>query len=368
MLPRRWKGIPRVTSGHGHGKRVAIAGARAWSLALLLGLPIGCAATNPVREDALAVARRQYPAPRYLVAEGVSESGFAEAEFRARAAVAAQMSSQLSAVLTSTARSSTQGRVHIESEQLESAITTRTTFTHAELIRLDANSRRMQKGRYFVLAWLDRAELAGPLERDYESRATAFRTLAAVLLAPDSPAAGWVALQARADSAFAGLQAVARAVGAITQAEHAPLRGDRVLVERIESTRRARLQGTPVVLEWTGEPDVRAMWAAPAVEALGALGVRTSERCIPGSLRLVLSPDVRCEPGALGPVCRLVLPGTLSRCADEGVLGEFALVGIAAPGADTRDPARARARLLAALQRGRLRSEFARILAPYLPL
>lgn len=357
-----------MTSAHGRGKLAAIAVARSGSLVLLLGLPVGCAATSPVREDALAVARRQYPAPRYLVAEGVSSAGFAEAEFRARASVAAQMSSQLSAVLTSTARSSTQGRVHIESEQLESAITTRTTFAHAELIQLDEHSRRRQQGRYSVLAWLDRAELAEPLERDYEARATAFRTLAAVLLAPDSPAAGWVALQARADSGFAGLEAVAGAVSAITQAQHTPLGGDRLLVERIEAARRARLAATPVVLEWTGAPDVRASWAVPAIEALAALGVHTSERCSPGSLRLVLSPDVRCEAGALWPVCRLVLPGTLSRCADGGVLGEFALAGIAAPGANTRDPARARARLLAALERGRLRGEFARILAPYLPL
>ncbi|MEQ1834587.1 MAG: hypothetical protein ABL977_16195, partial [Candidatus Eisenbacteria bacterium] len=223
---------------------------RAAPLCVLAVLPWsgwGCAAGLARGGSALPSAR--YPESAFVVAEGVSESGFAEAESRARAGVAAQVSSELSAVLTARARSSTSAGVHRESEALESAIESRTTFAHAERIRLDERARRLRHGRYHALAYVARAELAAPIERDYDARAAEFRALAAAALAADAPAVGWPALRARADSAFAALGPLAAAWRAVMHSERAGVDGDRVLAQALAAAHAARWVASVVELE-----------------------------------------------------------------------------------------------------------------------
>ena len=333
---------------------------------VLPGLAWGCAAGLAPGGGGLPAAR--FPEAAYVVAEGVSDAGFAEAEARARAGVAAQVSSELSAVLTTTARSSTLAGVHRESETLESAIVSRTTFAHAELIRLDARARRRQHGRYHALAYVARAELAAPIAHEYDARAAAFRVLAAAALAADAPAAGWPALRARADSAFAALEPLAAAWRAVMRDERAGATDDRALAGALAAAHAARWAACVLELEVRGEPAVRAPLAAAATRALADLGldVRTSGGT-PGAWRLTLEPQLACTPGALGPVCRLTLRGTLREPARAEVVAALALADPQDAVADVRDAARARDQLFARLTPGVLRARFARELAPWLP-
>ena len=86
--------------------KAALALRTAGLLGLLAGLG-SCAGTSSQVPASDAVARgaarrseRDHPASRYIVAEGVSDVGFEQAEAQARAQVAAQVQSEMSSVLT----------------------------------------------------------------------------------------------------------------------------------------------------------------------------------------------------------------------------------------------------------------------------
>ena len=213
-------------------------------LTLLAGLG-SCAGTSP----RLPAAGQAPPASPYIVAEGVSDAGFEQAEAQARAEVAAQVQSEMSAVLTTVMSSTSRnGRID-DAQRLVSETATRTSFAHAEMIRADPAARRFERGVYHGVARLSRAEAAAALAGDYEQAALDFRAAAADLERPGTDLPAWSATLRRAEAGFARLTQAAFGLRAVTRREHGPYVADAVLYERTETERAERLSATRLGLE-----------------------------------------------------------------------------------------------------------------------
>ena len=224
-------------------------------LVLLAGLG-SCAGTSPHVPAASSAARstaqqqsQRDPASQYIVAEGVSDVGFEQAETQARAQVAAQVRSEIESVLTTVMSSTSRNGQIDDSQRLLSETSTRTSFAHAEMIRVDPAARRFERGVYHAVARLSRAEAAEALARDYELAALDFRAAAADLARPGADLPAWSATLRRAETGFARLSQAAFGLRAVTRRDHEPYAADLARYEQAEKERAARLSATRLGLE-----------------------------------------------------------------------------------------------------------------------
>ncbi len=339
--------------------------AGALGLAAVLG---SCAGTSPGVPAARGGAQR-YSASQYIVAEGVSDTGFEQAESQARAQVAAQVQSEMSAVLTTVMSSTSRDGVIEDSQRLLSETATRTSFAHAEMIRTDPAARRFERGLYHAVARLSRAEAADALAADYQLAALDFRAAVADLARPGADVPAWSATLRRAEAGFARLTQAAFGVRAVTRREHPPYVADAALYERVELARAKRLSVVRLGLEVGGGPDVGPRLAASVGGALARLGLGAMPRdCPEGGYQLRLTPEIKWEAGPFGPLCRLALSGELIACDGGRAIGRVSLAHAEFLGTDVRDRERALAVLWERVDEERLVPLLRHELAPYLPV
>jgi hypothetical protein len=340
-------------------------------LALLAGVG-SCAGTSPRSPAAGSAARqesRRHPASHYIVAEGVSDAGFEQAEAQARAQVAAQVQSEMSAVLTTVmSASSRNGRID-DSQRLLSETSTRTSFAHAEMIRTDPAARRRERGLYRAVAYLSRAEAAEALARDYELAALDFRAAVAVLARPGGDLPVWSATLRRAESGFDRLAQASFGLRAVTRRAHAPFVADLALYGQAEKDRAARLSATRLGLEVGDGADASPRLAASVSGALARLGLGALPHdCPAGGYLLRLTPEIRWEAGPFGPLCRLTMSGELLACDGRRSIGHVSLADPEFVGTDVRERERALAVLWEQVNEERLVPLLRHELAPYLPV
>lgn len=362
----------RPCASSGQARRILRA---AGLLGLLAGLG-SCAGTSPrvpaTGSTAPAAAQQESqrdPVSQYIVAEGVSDAGFEQAETQARAQVAAQVQSEMNSVLTTVMSSSSRNGQIDDSQRLLSEISTRTSFAHAEMIRTDPTARRLERGVYHAVARLSRAEAADALARDYELAALDFRAAAADLARPGADLPAWSATLRRAETGFARLSQAAFGLRAVTRREHGPYVADGVLYEQAEKERAARLSAVRLGLEVGGGADISPRLAASVGGALARLGLGALPRdCPAGGCRLRLTPEIRWEAGPFGPVCRLTLSGELLACDGQRSIGRVSLAHPEFVGTDVRDKERALVVLWEQVNEDRLAPLLRHELAPYLPV
>ena len=383
MRKRRRSGAP-----WGHPRRFPCGSIATWPLdrasralrtACLLGLLAGlgaCAGTSPRVPAAGPVARpaarqpsQRDPASQYIVAEGVSDAGFEQAEAQACAQVAAQVQSEMSSVLTTVmASTSRNGRID-DSQHLLSETSTRTSFAHAEMIRADPAARRFERGVYHAVARLSRAEAAEALARDYELAALDFRAAAADLARPGADLPAWSATLRRAETGFTRLSQAAFGLRAVTRREHEPYVADLALYERAERERAARLSGARLGLEVGDGADASLRLAASIGGALARLGLGALPHdCPAGGYLLRLTPELKWEAGPFGPLCRLTMSGELLACDGHRPIGRVSLAHREFVGTDVRERERALAVLWEQVSEERLVPLLRHELAPYLPV
>jgi hypothetical protein len=344
-------------------------------LLLLAGLG-SCAGTLPRAPAASRAARsaaqqesQRYPASQYIVAEGVSDAGFEQAEAQARAQVAAQVRSEMSAVLTTVMSASSRNGQLDDSQRLLSETSTRTSFAHAEMIRTDPAARRFERGVYHAVARLSRAEAADALARDYELAALDFRSAAADLGRPGTDLPVWSATLRRAETGFARLTQAAFGLRAVTRREHQPYVADGVLYEQAEKERAARLSTARLGLEVGNAADTSPRLTASLSGALARLGLGARPRdCPEGGYQLRLTPEVSWEAGPFGPLCRLTMSGELLACDGQRPVGRVSLAHPEFVGTDLREKERALTVLWEQVSEERLVPLLRHELAPYLPV
>jgi hypothetical protein len=344
-------------------------------LGLLAGLD-SCAGTSPrasaarpVTQTAAQQPSERYPASQYIVAEGVSDAGFEQAETQARVQVAAQVRSEIDAVLTTVMSASSRNGQIDDSQRLLSEISTRTSFAHAEMIRTDPAARRFERGVYHAVARLSRSEAAAALARDYELAALDFRAAAADLARPGTDLPVWSATLRRAETGFARLSQAAFGLRAVTRREHEPYVADRALYEQAEKERAARLSAARLGLEVGKGADVSPRLAASVSGALARLGLGALPHdCPAGGYRLRLTPELKWEAGPFGPVCRLSMSGELLACDGLRSIGRVSLAHPEFVGTDVREKERALAVLWERVNEERLLPLLRHELVPYLPV
>jgi hypothetical protein len=344
-------------------------------LALFAGLG-SCAGTSPRAPAASPIARsaaqqesQRYPDSQYIVAEGVSDAGFEQAETQARAQVAAQVQSEMSSVLTTVMSSTSRNGQIDDSQRLLSETATRTSFTHAEMIRADPSARRFERGVYHAVARLSRAEAADALAQDYELAALDFRAAAADLARPGVDLPAWSATLRRAEAGFARLSQAAFGLRAVTRREHGPYVADLALYEQAEKERAARLSAARLGLQVVNGADASPRLASSVSGALARLGLGALPRdCPAGGYLLRLTPEVRWEAGPFGPLCRLTMSGELLACDGRRSIGRVSLAHPEFLGTDVREKERALAVLWEQVDEERLVPLLRHELAPYLPV
>lgn len=352
-------------------ENVARALRNAGLLVLLAGLG-SCAGTSPrvPAEGAAAqsVAQR-HPVSQYIVAEGVSDTGFEQAETQARAQVAAQVRSEMNSVLTTVMTSSSRnGRID-DSQSLLSETSTRTSFAHAEMIRADPAARRRERGLYHAVAYLSRAEAAEALARDYELAALDFRAAVADLARPGGDLPVWSATLRRAEAGFDRLAQASFGLRAVTRRPHGPFVADLALYEQAERERAARLSAARLGLEVGDGADADPRLAASVSGALARLGLGALPHdCPAGGYLLRLTPDIRWEAGPFGPLCRLTMSGELLACDGRRSIGHVSLAHPEFLGTDVREKERALTVLWEQVNEERLVPLLRHELAPYLPV
>ena len=352
---------------------------RALRSAGLLGLLAGlgsCAGASPDVPVASPVARsaaqqqsQRYPASQYIVAEGVSDAGFEQAEMQARAQVAAQVRSEMSAVLTTVMSATSRNGQIDDSQSLLSETSTRTSFAHAEMIRADPAARRFERGVYHAVARLSRAEAADALAHDYDLAALDFRAAAVDLARPGADLPAWSATLRRAEADFARLSQAAFGLRAVTRRDHGPYVADVALHVQAEKERAARLSAVRLGLEVGNGVDASPRLAASVSGALARLGLGAlPDDCPAGGYLLRLTPELKWEAGPFGPLCRLTISGELLACDGQRPIGRVSLVHQEFLGTDVREKARALAVLWEQVSEERLVPLLRHELAPYLPV
>ena len=278
------------------------------ALPLALALALGCAGTPP----APTLAER-YPAQRFIVATGHSDSGPDAARADARAQVAGQVRSALRSTLqVEVGESGGDSFARATRSVVES-----TDFAHAELI--EAEPARCEGSRCTAVAFLERRRALDVLGSNYaEARPAFVAAAAAAERGQDDPLrfTPHFAQAARAWRLMAPTGYQLRIIGRRPDLDFASDR-DRfrgLLERRARLAAASRVTVVPGGVDAAIAPDLQTALVG-AFDRLG-LPATSASACTDG---LVFEPSaaVRCGPGAFGPRCELTLTGKLLTCAGE---------------------------------------------------
>jgi len=277
----------------------------------------GCGGQPAVRTDPLTA----YPPDQYLVAEGVSPVGFAEAEQRARSAVAAQIRSTLTSELVSSSRMSVDDEAARYASETDQLVRQDIAFSRAELIRIDPQSRRQIGQEYLVVAVLSRGEANQALRRDFQAAASALNRAADRALAvPAGDLPGLAAAHGEARRSWDVLLQRALELRAITGRYPAGFSDAEARWEALLDRRADQLGGVRLAFDLlpTALAEDRldtAYLRQQFLRALSDLGLTVrGQTCDQSDYLLELQPRVHYR-GLVGVVCRLEFTGHLRECA-----------------------------------------------------
>ena len=262
----------------------------------------------------------RYPALEFMVATATSAESMEDAETRARAALAAQIRSQIRSVVADESSQVSRGDdVEFESST-RSVIRQEAAFDHMELFHIDEESRRRAGGRYHAAVYLKRSEARRVLRDDYTVAAERMQREASSLTAvSDHDLPGFAARYGEAQTAWDILHARAlemRAVAGTFPVDYTRLRDQWLQVERERHRRIDGLELAVVVLPCipTGDPLNHNAVREKMMQALDAMGLVVRGRdCGAGQYLLEIQPRFW-HRGMAGVVTRLTFAGQLRDC------------------------------------------------------
>jgi hypothetical protein len=288
-------------------------------VAAAVGAPLlgGCAGGGGAQQ----APRTAYPEDQYLVAVGTSPQSMEDAENRARQAVAAQIRSTLESQIDTRLESEITGGVEDLRATTTQTMQQQVAFSHAELIRIDLDSRRERGGTYEVVAYLPRREAAQVLRRDYDAAAAALaRQGAAVENVPPGDLPGFAAAYGQARRSWTELLQRARELWAITGRPPAGLSREQARWDALEERRLEVLDGVRVAFALleprpAGDRLDEAFLSQQFHDALTDLGlVIRGQDCGDADFLVEMQPRLHYQ-GVIGVVCRLDFAGRLVECA-----------------------------------------------------
>lgn len=305
-----------------------------------------------------------YPEELYLVASASSPESMEDAENRARQAIAAQIRSTLRSRIDTRIDSEISGGEESYTSQTSQTMQQRVAFSHAELIRIDLDSRRERGGAYEVVAYLPRREASQVLRRDYDAAATVLaRQADAVAAVPRGDLPGFAAAYSEARESWTALHQRAMELWAINGRPPAGLGQNQDRWDTVEQRRLEVLEGVRVAFSLlptipAGDRLDRVYLRQEFSEALTDLGLTLrGDQCGAGDYLVEMQPRLHYQ-GVIGVVCRLDFAGRLVDCetgdswdlhlADERFVGEGSNTYKARKGAEAVVTAATLAPLLAA--------------------
>ncbi len=294
-------------------------------------LALGCAGAPPP-----TVADR-YPASRYIVATGHSDSGPDGARTDARAQVAAQVRSALRSTLkVEVGQSGADSYARATRSVVES-----TDFAHGELI--ETEPPECEGSRCSVGAFLERRRALDVLGTRYSQDRPSFVEAAAAAEERRDDALRFTPHFAQAARAWKALAPVGYQLRIIGRRPDMDFAADRERFRALLEDR-ARLAAASRVTVVPGAvaADLAADVQTALVGAFDRLGLPATSAASCGE-GLVFEPAaiVRCGPGAFGPRCELSLSGKLLSC-DGALLAEIDLSSVRLAGAHPKSESDAR--------------------------
>lgn len=295
------------------------------SLCLML-LTSGCAGGGGVVQH----PGDRFPDEQYLVATATSSESIEDAETRARAALAAQIRSQIRSVLDDRTEQVSRNDDIVVETSTSSSIRQETSFDHMELFHADPQSRRQVGDRFHAAVYLERAEAHRVLRDDFEVAGERLRREATSLSAvPDHDLPGFAARFGEARAAWQTVRARALELRAVMGAFPAGYVGLRDHWLDAEAERHRRVDGLELALAVkpcvpAGDPLDSAALREELVQALDEMGLVVRGRaCGDSGYLLSFQPRLR-HRGMAGVVTSLTLVGELRDCR-TGDRWEFTL-------------------------------------------
>ena len=265
--------------------------------------------------------KQKYPEAGFITAWGVSDNSQHEAELDAKARISEQISSTIRAEIKSIATASMRDGVSVDSQFLESKISSETRFNRAEMIQIELNADKEQSNAGFqAFAYLSRSELGDELVSSYENCATVFRVWVKKAITWNESPMRFTPAWKAAKSQFIELLALA---GRYQAVQRQPLFGfvsDRSLLRDLEKARAVLIADLDIIinLQSSSGIDLEPMEAAVcgALVHLG-LNAHTGE-CSAGMVLLVdLVPEVSWHSLMGARFCKVRLLGNIQDCRDR---------------------------------------------------
>lgn len=328
---------------------------------ILLGLMLtGCAGspkTPPLTSARLALA---YPAARYIMATGESDSRLA-AEAAAKAGVAEQISARIESSLSVRTRSDGAG----EDQTIDARVRSTSSFSRAELIQVVPKHGRCVEGRCTAVAVLHRGEADAALAKAYAAPAERFRRATAAALAA-TQITEFTRQFRVAEDAWGTLRPLAAWRDAITGAAEVAQDADRHA--RLLAARDDRLSTLRLSVIAPAD-DIGQTTAGALAAAFTRMGIsaRPASACDAG-YAVSTSGAVECGTGSFGPRCALPLQAGLTACPDGAPLAMLDLRAAKLAGASPRSEADARRRLMERVTAERLAAALAEQVRPVFPV
>lgn len=284
---------------------------------LVAGGGWGCASTgggggaSALDADALA---RKYPTRRYVVGQGFSTAGAAAAEAEAKARVAESLQSEIQTLLRVESSDSSTSAGSVATSRVEQV----SRFEHAEWIRIAPGSTVCNRQGCRAVALLDREEAMRNLMGEYGLESAPMRAAARRALA-EADVGAFTAAFREAERSFQRVRLCSIQARCITGSEPDAYRSDRGTWQEVLAARDRILGGIRVTVV-TGrvtppEADERVVNAlAGALTRLG-VAASTGNTCSRG-YELVPETEFSCRGGYFGPVCGMVIRGSLRSCGE----------------------------------------------------
>lgn len=338
-----------------------------WAGWVAVAWALACGGATVRSQGASSLAAR-YPAHRFLVGEGMSRIGRAEAEAQAKARLAEQVRSEVVSLVEAVSG----GEDGREFQRILSEARVRSDFHHAQLIRVTSEPERDPDGFFRAIAVLDRKEAVSVLMDEYRRESERFRLEVGRALRARGDAVRFTAPYRQAEGAFAVLTRYALKVRVIAGSGRYPdeFEVDRREFLRLEEARSEVLSGLRItILPGDIEPvSARARVREVLTSAVASLGVVTvAEEVCRSGYAIVPRARFECETSPDGVRCVLNLGGRVTDCATRSDVAALDLAEVAS-GVHSREADIARAQTLVALNTRDLAERLRESLKGVLPL
>lgn len=318
-----------------------------------------------------------YGGPGYFKAVGSGEAP-GQAELAAKAAVAAQVRSFLTAATEMSRRQIERAGSREVASEYAQVVRAETGFDRAEFIRIDPGASWREGSQYWAFAYLDKGELAAAVEPEYRQEAAAFAALAreAHSAYDRGDPALFLEQYDAARKSFSALEEKARVLSVALDAPYGPhAEMEKVLVDLVGRKVSLRndlrffvsLTGS---VSQVGRERLEALFGR-FFERAGYNAVFCAAACPcagPLQFRFLLDARETYREGPLGPVCGLELAARVNTCPSGRTVMTLDLSNPNLKGGHTSDREIARRRLYQDLPEEVLYRTFRTALASHFPL